>query len=87
MRDHIYDGIGGPFDPVPDAPDDCVVCGIPLPEIEGEVNGYNNDGCTCSQACHEKQLRREEEDHQHQKAADEAQALEYLKEKAEWGGA
>lgn len=59
MREHVYDGIGGPFDRVPDAPDACVICGDVLPENDrGEVVGHQGDGCTCSEACFNESVRR-----------------------------
>lgn len=48
---------------VPDAPEDCVICGASLdPEGTGTITGYDGDGCTCSAPCHAKYLRARAED-------------------------
>lgn len=60
MREHIYDGAGGPFDRAPDPPDDCVICGAPLSDDNdaGEVPDHGDGGWTCSHACAEAHLVR-----------------------------
>ncbi len=79
MREHVCDGIGGPFDCVPDAPDACVVCGDVLVENDhGEVRGYDDDGCTCSATCHAEQLRRVVRRRADDHAADEAMFAAWL---------
>lgn len=83
MREHVYDGKGGPFDAVPDAPDDCVVCNTPLPEnTAGEVTGYDNDGCTCSEPCHAVHLQRDAAHRAAEKVVDDALAKYYAEEAA-----
>lgn len=73
MREHVYDGIGGPFDCALNAPDACVVCGDVLVENDhGEVRGYDDDGCTCSPTCHAEWLRRIGKQRADDRAADEA---------------
>lgn len=79
MREQIYDGPGGPFDDVPDAPEACVVCKAPLPEdAEGAVTGHENDGCTCSEPCHALQLHRDAERRAADRAADTARYNDWL---------
>jgi len=61
---------GSPWDEVPDAPEFCVVCSGNLPEDAGGVIiGYADDGCTCSENCHQKWIQDQEE---HRKAEQEA---------------
>ena len=79
MREHVYDGIGGPFDRVPDAPEACVVCGDVLAEDDhGEVRGHDDDGCTCSETCHAERLRRVGRQRADDHAADEAMFAAWL---------
>lgn len=73
MREQIFDGAGGPFDPdmARDAPEACVICEGELPETADGGVGFNDDGSTCSESCHAEHQRREAAHRAEEQAADE----------------
>lgn len=79
-----------PIDPIfdrldtdePDAPENCVVCTVPLdPDGTGTIDGFNGDGCTCSEACHARHLRAQAEHRASEEAADAALIREWAMER------
>lgn len=78
MREQVFDRLDTD---VPDAPEDCVICGVSLdPEDTGTITGHDGDGCTCSEACHAKHLRAQAEHSAAERAADDALARYYAEQ-------
>lgn len=73
---------GSPWDNVPDAPEECVVCNLtfPVEKEDGEVICHP-DGVTCSEKCHEKWLQKEMQHRKEEQKSLQAMA-EYYAEMA-----